>query len=236
MARDLDGTAVLDRSRAGQGGFMEYKSAERTQQIKPAAPPINLDSGKLDVIQAGMAGGYVLVAMLVVSLGAGMVIYIESTFVRGLGAGIAIIGIAFGGTVLYVSLTTWLDHRRRVEQWHQATIETWIDMSGSERLEYVNEWELSSSNIAHVIVAALWVLDRIREGETNAHTVRKMTGPLFLCGRRIGNLTKDNAAAMGQQFARLGLIQDRREGFSGTWVADTADQVFYTILERWKQT
>lgn len=204
------------------------------QETRPAAPPIDLGTGGLEIVQALMAGGFVLLALLVVVLGAGMVIYFRSPVVVILGAGVALIGLAFGGTVLFVSVTTWLDHRKRVQEWHDAAIGTWLEQNGAERVEQVTEWEMSATNPAHVLIAAMWVHMRLQDGENGAYTVRKLNTALFLCNRRVGNLSKLSAENMGQQFARLGLIEGRREGHSGEWVPQSADDVLRLVVENWR--
>lgn len=213
---------------------MEIRGSERTQQTRPAAPPIDLNAGRLDIVRAALAGGFVLVALLVVVLGACMVIYFRSPAVVVLGIGVAGIGLAFGGTVLYVSVTEWTDHRRRVQEWHEAALSTYVDMNGAERVEQVSEWEMTATNPAHVLVAAMWVHMRLQDGESGPFTVRKLNTALFLCNRRVGNLSKIGAEHMGQQFARLGLIEGRREGHSGVWVPETADDVLRLVVDNWR--
>jgi hypothetical protein len=213
---------------------MQFQGTERTQQIKPAPPPIDLNSGRLDIIRATLAGAFVIVSLLVAALGIAIVIYFDSAVVVVLGMGIAIVGILLGGVVLYVSITEWLDHRVRVREWHEAAITTYEALRGAEQVEQVSEWELSASNPAHVLIAALWVHLRRQEGENNAYTVRKLGSPIFLGSRRVGNLTKMKAEIMAQQFQRLGLIEGRREGYSGIWVPETADQIVDMVVKRWR--
>lgn len=233
-AGDLDRAAVLDRSPAGQGGFMDFRHTERTQQTRPAPPPINLDAGRLDIARAGLAGGFVLISLLVAILGIGIVYYVEVFIIDLLGAGIAGVAISLGSVVLYISITEWIDHRTRVKEWHDAAIDTYIEQSGLERVEQVSEWELSSNNPGHVLLVALWVHMRLQEGENNAFTVRKLNSPLFLGGRRVGNLSKLGAETMGQKLAQLGLIDGRREGFSGEWTPASADQVLEMVVNNWR--
>jgi len=213
---------------------MEFRGTERTQQVRPAAPPIDLDAGRLDIVRAGLAGGFVLISVLVSVLGLVLVLYVNSLVVDILGAAIGGIGFTFGGVVLWVSVTEWTDHRDRVREWHNASIQAYIDLSGAEKVEQVSEWELSAANPAHVLIVALWAHMRVMEGEGNAFTVRKLNTPIFLGGRRVGNLSKLGAESMGTAFAKLGLIEGRREGYSGEWKPQTADDVLDLVVNHWR--
>lgn len=209
------------------------RHTEHTQIKRPVAPPIDLDNGRLDVMRAALAGGFVLGALLVASLGGWIVARSSGGIVLVFGLSLSFIGLVFGGTVLYVSVTEWLDHRARVQDWHTVAIEAYEQLGAAETMEKVSEWEFSTDNPAHVLIAALWVNLRIREGESLPYSVRRLNGPVFLATRRVGDIGKLTAEEMGRKFERLGLIEGRGERQAGRWVPQDDNEIVKLVLRNW---
>lgn len=215
---------------------MELHHNERTQMRRPVDPPVSLDDGRIDVGRAAMAGGFVLASLAVASLGLWLVSVGSSTgasLVGFFGLGVSGVSLTIGGCVFYVSITEWLDRRRRVEDWHIATLEAWREQGGAETVEQVSEWSLSTENPGHVLLAALYVHMRRSAGEELPYSARALRGPLLIAGRRAGELSKLGAEQMGRRFAELGLVAGRTEGRAGEWVPETADQVIELVTDRW---
>lgn len=210
------------------------RHTEHTQIKRPVAPPINLDNGRLDVTRAALAGSFVLGSLLVVSVGAWIVSRSEGGLALFFGLSLSLVGLVFGGTVLYVSISEWLDHRARVQDWHAVAIEAYEELGAAETMEKVSEWSFTTDNPAHVLVAALWVSMRLRQGEDLPYTVRKLHGPIFLADRRVGDLSKLSAEEMGRKFERLGLIEGRAERQAGFWVPRDDNEVVRLVLQNWR--
>lgn len=145
---------------------------------------------------------------------------------------VAGVAVTFGGIVLRVSVAEWIDHRQRIQDWHELSLANYAEL-GAETVEQVSEWEFTSENPAHVLLTALWVHQRLQESGEPAYTVRNLSGPMFLAGRRVGTISKGTAERMGQKFAQLGLIAGRKERQAGVWVPRTADAVIYAVLRNW---
>lgn len=219
---------------------MDMRQSERTQIVRPVAPPINLDTGRLELRRAAGAAAFTLAALLVASGGGWIVVastsgYTPNGFGMFLGGGIAIVALAFGSVVLWISISEWTDHRARVRDWHEQALWERQQSGGSERIEHVSEWELTTSNPAHVLLAALSVHMRHETGASTPWAVRQLYGPVWLAGARVGDVSKANAEQMGRQFAALGLVEGRAEREAGEWVPRSTDELVKLVIKNWRQ-
>lgn len=217
---------------------MELHSTERTQMRRPVEPPVTLDDGRLDVGRAALLAGFVFAGLLLGAAGA----WVAALQARAGGSGaLALLGLAvaalawgFGGAVGYLGAAEWLDRRRRVEEWHNAALDAYEAAQGAETIEQVSEYTLTVSNPAHVLLAALWTHYRLNQGVETPYSARKLAGPVFMAGHRAFELSKLGGEEMSRRFAELGLVQGRADGRAGEWVPDSADEVWRTVLERWR--
>lgn len=212
---------------------MNFRGVESTLAQRPAAPPVDLDAGRLDVVRAALAGGFVVLALLVTLAGVWIVSAAESTLLRWFGATLAGVALLFGGVVLWISVSEWLDHRGRIADWHAVSLDAYERLQGAETVQQVNEFELSVNNPGHVLLAALWIHQRVQQGQETPYSTRAMQGPIFLATRRVGNLSKLSSELMGRRLAELGLIDQRREGTAGEWVPQSADEVLDLVTRKW---
>lgn len=218
---------------------MEMRHTERTHIRRPIEPPIDLDTGRLDIARAALAGAFVLGSLVVILLGAWIVAGATSGYQVNIigvvfGGGVVAIALTFGGVVLYVSVYEWLDHRQRVQDWHAVSLNAYEELGAVETVEQVNEWSFTVDNPAHVLLAALWTHQRLQEGIETPHSVRALYGPVFLAGRRVGEVGKLTAEQMGRKFEDLGLVVGRGERRAGSWVPEDLNEVWSTVLKNWK--
>jgi hypothetical protein len=208
---------------------------EYTQVKRPIAPPMDLDSGRFNVAQAALAGGFVLSALLLASFGGWIVLRSWGFATLGVAIGLvlAVVGTAFGLVVLVVSLGEWTDHRRRVADWHEAALVAYQE-NGAELVEHVSEWDFSAHNPAHVLVAALTVARRLTEGADSPWSVRQLQGPVFISSRRVGSISKLQAEELGRKFERLGLVAGRSERAAGSWQALLPDDIVKLVWDNWQ--
>lgn len=216
---------------------MELHHTERTQVRRPVASPVNLDDGQLDVKRAAAAGGFVTVALVVAIVGVSLVgwsaeIGEQAGLLAIFGLALTLVALTFGGVVMYVSLTEWLDRRRRMQEWHSVMLSCYNELGGAETVDQVNEWSLTTENPAHVLLAALWVHLRFTEGVDCPWSVRQLRGPVLLAHQRVGEFSKLGAEQMSRHFASLGLVAGRREGSAGEWVPRSTDEVVSLVLQR----
>lgn len=207
---------------------------EYTQVKRPVPPPIDLDAGRLDVIRAALAGFFVLGSLLIASLGGWMLVRLWPVSALGVVVGcvLALVGLAFGLVVLFVSVREWLDHRDRVADWHAVALDAYSE-SGAEVVEHVSEWEFSADNPAHVLLAALWCHRQLAAGREAPWSVRSLTGPVFMSNRRVGDVSKLTAERLGARFARLGLVDGRSERVAGDWLPSSEAEVIRRVWDDW---
>jgi signal transduction histidine kinase len=207
---------------------------EYTQIKRPIAPPMDLDGGRLNALQAALAGGFVLAALLLASFGGWIVIRSWAVAYLGVAIGLVLflVGAAFGVAVLWISLGEWADHRSRVADWHNAALLAY-EANGAETVEHVSEWAFSADNPAHVLIAALTVARRLSEGADAPWSVRSLQGPVFIGSRRVGSLSKLQAENMGQKFVRLGLVDGRAERVAGSWSARSPAEIVQLVWDNW---
>ena len=208
---------------------------EYTQIKRPIAPPIDLDSGRFNVSQAALAGGFVLSALLLASFGGWIVLRSWGFATLGVVIGLVLflVGAAFGLVVLSVSLGEWTDHRRRVADWHEAALVAYQE-NGAETVEHVSEWDFTADNPAHVLIAALTVARRLSEGADAPWSTRNLQGPVFMGARRVGSISKLQAEELGRKFVRLGLVQGRSERVAGSWPALLPDDIVKLVWDNWQ--
>lgn len=215
---------------------MSIRYTEHTQIKRPIAPPIDLNQGRLDMVRAAAAGGFVLAALLVAGVltWAAVGAYEAALWVVVVFAGAALVAcVVFAAIVLVVAVAEWLDHRRRVQEWHGESLEAYRKL-GAETMEHVTEYTWSSNNIAHVLLSAVYVQLLIDGGTDTPYTVRKLEGPVFFKNRRVGDISRLTAEELGRRFADLGLIEGRSERNAGEWVPRSHDQVVELVLKNWK--
>lgn len=207
---------------------------EFTQIKRPIAPPMDLDGGRFNALQAALAGGFVLAALLLASFGGWILVKSWGFATLGVAIGLVlfVVGMAFGLAVLWISLGEWTDHRRRVADWHEAALVAYQE-NGAETVEHVSEWSFSADNPAHVLIAALTVARRVTEGADSPWSVRGLQGPVFMGARRVGSISKLQAEQLGRRFELLGLVEGRSERVAGSWPALAADQIVKLVWDNW---
>ncbi len=220
---------------------MYVNHTERTNVRRFTPPPVELDDGRLDVPRAVLSGLFVLGGLVVATLGAWIITLATNGYTwnwigLAFGVGVVVVSAGFSSIVGYVQVSEWLQRRQRITEWHTASLAAYEDLGAVESVDQITEWALSTDNPGHVVLAALSVYARHREGALTPWSVRSLRGPLFLAGRRVGELSKTGAEEMSREFARLGLVAGRVEGYAGEWTANNADDVLQHVISNWKKS
>jgi hypothetical protein len=214
---------------------MSMRHTESTLITRPVAPPVDLDAGRLDIVRAAAAAGFVL-ACLLIAAGAAWGFLAAQDARSGLGQALAgavvVVCLLFGLVVAWLSVSEWTQQQQRIAEWHAAALVAYQE-AGAETVQQISEWELTTANPAHVLIVALDIQRRIEAGSDTPHSVRALRGPLMLSGSRAGELSKSGAELMRQRLAALGLIEGSREGYAGHWVPRDYNDVVELVLGRW---
>lgn len=213
---------------------MHFHSTESIKVRRPAAPHMDLNTGQIDLTQAAIAGGYVLGALLLATLGAWLITLDIAWYVRVVGACIVLASVIYGSTTSVIILLGWFDYRRRVAEWHKASLEDYR-RAGGETYEAQRDTQLRANEFGDVLLAALSVYLRIKAKEEQPYSVRQLAGPVFVKNHRVGDLTKPKAEAMSKAFGELGIVTGRVEGFAGDWQPKTADELIDLVVKKWNR-
>src|SRR5215218_7218686 len=180
---------------------------EVTHTSKPVAPPISLDDGRLDVPRMALAGGFTLCSLLVSGFGCWLAgrAWGSSALLVVFALVLAVVGLAFGVTVMRVSLWEVSDHRARVLDWHLASLEAYKE-NGQEVVQHMSETALSPSNVGHALLMALYVHRRLSEGAVTPWSRRSLSGGVWLANRRAGDVSEVAAREFADRFEKMGLL------------------------------
>lgn len=207
---------------------------EVTHISKPAAPPISLDEGRLDVPRMALAGGFTLGSFLIAGLGCWLAVsaWRSSALLVVFALVLAVVGLAFGVTVMRVALQEVADHRSRVLDWHGAALLAY-EQSGQEVVQHMSETALSPSNVGHALLLAVYVHMRLSEGAQTPWARRSLSGGIWIANRRAGDVSDMAAREFADTFVKMGLITGRSERFAGEWVPRSADEVVRLVSKNW---
>lgn len=207
---------------------MRYTEQSHTQV--PGSLPVSLEVKQVSVAHllalVALALGLLLLASLVVYLG------LVWPDLSPLSLVVSLPALALSGLVVWLvaaELRARLRYHNLITEWHYAALERYQSGQADAVSTTTATLDMSADNPAHVLLVALWLHQRIQLGATPS--VRVLEGPLFLAGRRVGDLSRDTSQAMLNLFAQRGLIAGRGPRAAGTWSPSSADEILELILE-----
>jgi hypothetical protein len=229
---------------------MTMRGIQATEKRAPAAPAMNLDIGRLTVLEAIQVGLLAAGALAVGSLGgliaqAALPGWAQSFRDVGgfrfwfvlFGGGVAVVGFVLAVVTTWLSVRSWLRYEDRLQEWHDVAIDAYIGADGASTEQTVTMWELSANNPLHVLGAALAVQARQSES-TVAPSVRSLQGDMWLPspdGKMInlGEVNTTQAQRFSDVFGQLGLIQGKGNRQAGKWVPASADDALQLVAANW---
>lgn len=197
-----------------------------TTVTAPAGAPIDLNSaGKPDWRELGPLFGLILVAVLPTAAGGAMVVANWphegitgwQALWLALGSVLAFVGGSFVWTLRGTVLHGVKSYYARVDDWHNATLEKYMESTGEVVAHQVSEWTYTESDMRHVMLTALWLI----VAQPKSLSIERLTkGPLQLTlGHRaykLMDMSQDGAAAWLNLLARAGIINGRGPRAAGT--------------------
>ena len=222
---------------------------EAQQHRQPAAPAVALDQGRLTALEALQIAGVAIAALFVATLGGSIAWVARPDELGGFAAGglsfwfwlfgnlVSLTGLAIAGSVLYLSIRSWLRYDQRVQDWHIAALDAYEGSDGQEVTTAVRAFELTASDPRDLLLFALSIQSDYMRGKDNAHSVRAVQGARWIASEsgqqtRIGDVTATQAEALTRQLASLGMIEGRAARSAGTWKPQSYEEVIRIYAEK----
>jgi hypothetical protein len=210
---------------------------------------MNLDVGKLTIMEAAQLGGLAVAALFVASLG-GMMSWGAGPssaetlanlggfrfWVWFFGTSVGLVAFGLGTAVVVLTVRSWLRYENRLEEWHNVAIDAVIDNDGIEVSRTMTQWELSTTNPRDVLLVALAVHARHMAGESNAHTVRELSGAVWLENIRLGDIASGQGERFSKTLSELGLVKGKAPRKAGDWAVDGGpEKVIEIVATNWSK-
>jgi hypothetical protein len=222
---------------------MNIRERTARQTTRPASLSIDHNAGKLQAKEAAMQGALALVALLVGTMGGGLVLVAAANLGGGagywlllaFGGSVSVVGIGFGGVSAWLTVAGWVDYRRWLQQCRDSELWAYEQAQGLEVDTEVRETELRTEDIRDVLIAVVMIHRLAQQGTETPWSVRRLEGPVFVGGVRAGDVSKGTAEELGAMFARLGLVAGRAERRAGRWVPASLDEAVDCVVENWNR-
>jgi hypothetical protein len=235
------------------------KNTNYTKITRLATSPMNLDSGKPQAHEVLFSSALTLLFILLSAIGAWVASLfgprqMESLFpgdytfigiyrLIGVLFGISVSGFCILNAVTYSSLTRkgWISYHNRLQDWHDVTIEAYLETKGKEEMVNVNIFEVNPRVPADVLAIALCVHQKLKQGtefRTLPYSVRGLEGSHFLTSSRgnmilVGIVEGTKPEELKALFVQLGLIVGASPRSAGNWVPRSEAEVIDCIVSGW---
>ena len=133
---------------------------------------------------------------------------------------VAGLSLAFAGGSFFWTLRTAIlrgirMYYLRVDDWHNAVLEKYIEGEGAVQIQQVTEWHLTTTDARHMLLLLLYVYLNNQQP-----SIRNLTnGPLLVRAKHrafsLGAMSQDQATEALELFSRAGIIVDRAPKTAG---------------------
>lgn len=215
----------------------------------PAQTPIDLEAARLSERQIMTRAGVAALCLIGATAGLYVVVWSASVetytlleWLRALfpwrivgmifGSGTAYIGISFAWRIRERTLEAMIAHDERVEEWHQAALESWRSANGQVVNESITEWTLTVNDPNAIIRALLYIY---MSDDPTPWSVRKLSkDPLYVNVDhkmyRIGEMSQQTAEQFGSILAQAQVIQGRSQKSAGRLVEPDIIEAFKRVM------
>lgn len=204
---------------------LDYMGRQTTTFTAPANAPVDLNAGKPDWRELGPLFGVMLLTLLPVAIGGALMIFAWPRTDSDM-SGWSILGIGTGALFMYGGGSVFWTlrhamvhgirgHHLRLDDWHNAVLDKYIEGDGAVQIQQVTEWHLVTTEPRHMLLLLLYIYLN-----NSAPSINKLTaGPLLVkAGHRafsLGKVSQDQASDALNLMARAGVLIDRRTGYNG---------------------
>lgn len=198
---------------------LDYMGRQTTTFTAPANAPVDLNAGKPNWRELGPLFGVMLLTLIPVGIGGALAILAwpkyesQMTGWSWLGIGTGALFMYGGGTVFWALRHSMVhgirSYQLRLDDWHNAVLDKYIDGPGQVVAQQVTEWHLVTTDARHMLLLLLYVYLSNQQP-----SIRTLTaGPLLVRSKHrafsLGAMTQDQASEALDLFARCGIILDR---------------------------
>lgn len=238
------------RARAHEKGLTMFGRSYQ-QTIRQVTPPVSLESGRLDpaslriIILTGgslLGVGVVLIFVSMLTLPSS-----EYETIGRVRAFVAYASVALGGLLSFIGVHAILlpfrrerAHERRVQEWHEQTLEERRDQGGVEITQEVSEWEIRPDLPGHVLLAGLAIQLRLSQNTGRLpYSTRSLEEGLFVGNKnhlvKVAEASPATAERLARRFADVGWLQGR-DGATrspGQWVPQSVPEMVELFARNW---
>jgi len=216
--------------------MMKAKKTEATQTTKIAAPPMNLDAGRINWREAIHLFWVSVVGALVATLGIYLIYLVFPPASGGhvalliFGSMLTALGLSLASTWL-IGMESWRAYSVRLDAWNSLHMKIWKRQQGIDTTRTIKTWELLDSDFGDVLLTAISTHAQLDHVET-PWSKRKLEGAVWLDTHRLGDVT--DGAKMRTKFTELKLITGSEERNAGEWVPRSFDDVVQIVSKNWR--
>lgn len=215
--------------------MQNFKSQTYTEKTALAAPPVSLETGRLEWRQMLILEGAGAVAVLLglVFAQAGAALFRAYSEYEGLSARwllgssawlVAFLLIVVGLYMMVLPLSRERQHAQRVKEYSDQHLEERRRISGIVTERSYSQYEYRANRVDHILVLAMWAY------RTGNFRVQDFRDPIFIGGRRIADgLAENDARMVPRILAEIGIIDGRARGHRGQLTVDNADELLDRI-------
>ena len=221
------------------------------QTVRPISPPVSLESGKLDPSSLR-----IIIITGAALLGSGVVLVLISLFtlpsyeyeaIGRVRAFVAYASVALGGLLSLLGVHAILlpfrrerAHERRVQDWHEQSLEERREQGGIEITQELSEWEIRPEMPGHVLLAGLAVQLRLGHSTNRVpYSTRALEEGLFVGDQRhlikIADASPATAERLSRRFAEVGWLNGRNGATRspGEWVPESVPEMVEMFARNW---
>lgn len=208
--------------------------SEQSTSTTPASLPVSLEVKEVAVSHLLALLGLALV-LLAAAAGLGWLAAAARLPAPALSL---LLSLAVLAAVLLAGLVVWLvaaelrarlRHHEMIAAWHDAALARYESGLADSVESRAVSLDLLPSNPMHLLAVALYLHQRCMLGATPS--VRVLAGAFFLAGRRVGDVSKEDAQLLLAELSRRGLIAGRGDRVAGRWLPESYDDVVSVLLE-----
>lgn len=153
-------------------------------------------------------------------------------FIGTFGAGMSALASSTAATAVYLLVDGWFDYRARLQAWHRAELRAYRAAGGQQVDRQLTVKALTIQEPAHVILVALALAAKIRNGQVTEPSTAALQGDIWLGLVKVGELSKPQSEEFLRALHQVGLIKGRTKGKAGNLVTVEPAEILDLVTTR----